>query len=82
MRAFCGIRLSAIRKPAFGQPVPRNVRPLPARVHCTTTMPCATASFSASNSPGGAKPGAKPAETMPLAPAAVKARTAVPSPPA
>jgi len=26
MRAFCGIKLSAIRKPAFASLVPRNVR--------------------------------------------------------
>ena len=42
----------------------------------------ATASFRASNSSGLTMPGANPALTMPLAPAATKARTAVPSTPA
>ena len=32
MRAFCGIKLSAIRKPALASLLPRKVRPLPARV--------------------------------------------------
>src|SRR6185437_4177931 len=76
MRAFCGFRLSAIRKPAVASRVPRKVRPDPARVHCTTMTSLVAASRSASNSPGGAKPGAKPAEMMPRAPAATKARVA------
>jgi hypothetical protein len=82
IRAFCGFRLSAIRKPACRSFAPRNVRPDPARVDCTTTIPCAAASVSASISPGGQKPGANPAAMMPRAPAAMKARTATPSPPA
>ncbi len=80
--AFCGLRLSAIRKPASRSLVPRNVRPDPARVDCTTTIPCLAASVSASISPGGQKPGANPPAMMPRAPAAMKARTAAPSPPA
>ena len=79
MRAFWGIKLSAIRKPALASLVPGTSAAAGARaLHYNTPR----ASFSASKSPGGAIPGAKPAETIPLAPAAVKARTAVPSPPA
>src|SRR6266581_8851671 len=80
-RAFWGFRLSAIRKPCLVRRVLLKVRPLPARVDWTTTMLRRTASASGSRSPGPQNPGAKPADTIPCAPASMKARTAVPSEP-
>ena len=82
MRAFCGFRLSAIRNPAFASRVPRNVRPLPARVRLHHDDALCHGFLQRLEFAGRREAGANPAETMPLAPAAMKARTAVPSPPA
>lgn len=68
--------------PALASFWPRKMRPDPAREDCTTTMPCFTASSIAARSAAGGMPGAKPAETSPFAPAAMKARIVVPSEPA
>ena len=39
MRLFCGLRLSALTKPASRSAFRSAARPLPARVACTTTVP-------------------------------------------
>ena len=70
IRAFCGLRLSATKKPASAMRVVRKTRPEPARQDIATTTPAACAASRARAIAGVTKPGAKPAVTMPFAPAA------------
>src|ERR1700734_1938945 len=76
MRAFCGVRLSAATNPASRSATLSSMtRPLPERDDCTTTIPALTACFSAAFWAGDGDPDGKPAETIPLAPAAIAAST-------